>query len=163
LPEGKYEAIVAHGPECRIARVSFEVQSGRTTNQDIAIEHWVDQRKRGWYSGDSHIHANYGYGAWYNSPRTMLLQSAGEDLCVNNFMVANSDGNGVFDREYFLGRPDPASDGRTILYWNQEFRATLWGHMTLLNLKHVVEPIYTGFQNTSQPWDVPTNADVGDL
>lgn len=163
LPEGKYEAIVAHGPEYRVARVPFEIQSGRTTNQAIAMERWVDQRARGWYSGESHIHANYGYGVWYNSPRTMLLQSAGEDLCVNNFMVANSDGNGVFDREYFLGRPDPASDGRTILYWNEEFRATLWGHMTLLNLKHIVEPIYTGFQNTSQPWDAPSNSDVADL
>jgi hypothetical protein len=43
----------------------------------------------------------------------MLMQSAGEDLCVSNFMVANSGGNGVFDREHFRGHPDPLSDGRT--------------------------------------------------
>ena len=78
-------------------------------------------------------------------------------------MVANSDGDGVFDREYFRGRPDPLSDGRTVLYWNEEFRSTLWGHMTLLNLTHLVEPIFTGFLHTTQPWDVPTNADVADL
>ena len=74
---------------------------------------------------------------------------------VGNFMVANSDGDGVFDREFFRGRPDPLSTARTVLYWNQEFRSTIWGHMTLLNLQHVVEPIFTGFLGTTNPWDVP--------
>ena len=78
-------------------------------------------------------------------------------------MVANSDGDGVFDREYFRGRPDPLSNERTILSWNEEFRSTLWGHMTLLNLDHLVEPLFTGFAHTTQPWDVPTNGDVADL
>ncbi|WP_410963647.1 hypothetical protein, partial [Salmonella sp. SAL4455] len=79
------------------------------------------------YSGESHIHANYGYGHWYNSPRSMMAQCSGEDLIVCNFMVANSDGDGVFDREYFRGRPDPLSSDSIVLYWNQEFRSTIWG------------------------------------
>ena len=77
-------------------------------------------------------------------------------------MVANSDGDGVFDREFFRGRPDPLSTEQLVLYWNQEFRATIWGHMTLVNLKHLVEPIFTGFLRTTHPWDVPTNADIAD-
>jgi hypothetical protein len=92
----------------------------------------------------------------------MLLQCAGEDLAVCNLMVANSDSNGIYDREHFRGRPDPLSDERTVLYWNEEFRSTIWGHMTLLNLKHVVEPVYTGFLHTTYPYDVPTNSDVAD-
>ena len=48
----------------------------------------------------------------------MRLQCSGEDLTIANFMVANSDGDGVFDREFFLGRPDPLSTDRNILYWN---------------------------------------------
>jgi len=163
LPEGRYELSVARGPEYRIARATIEVRPGRTTTQTVALERWTDQRARGWYSGESHIHANYTYGYWYNSPRTMLLQCAGEDLGVSNFMVANANGDGIYDREYFRGRPDPLSDGRTVLYWNEEFRSTVWGHMTLLQLKHLVEPIDTGFPHTTQPYDVPTNADVADL
>jgi hypothetical protein len=31
--------------------------------------------------------------------------------------------------------------------------------MTLLNLKQLVEPIFTGFKGTTNPYDVPTNAD----
>ena len=77
-------------------------------------------------------------------------------------MVANSDGNGAFDREYFRGRPDPRSAGRSVLYWNEEFRSTIWGHMTLVNLSSLVEPVYTGFANTTNPLDVPTNSDVAD-
>ena len=92
----------------------------------------------------------------------MLAQSAGEDLIVSNFMVANSDTDGVFDREYFRGSPDPLSNDETILYWNQEFRSTIWGHLTLLNLKQLVEPIFTGFTHTTNPHDFPTNADIAD-
>jgi hypothetical protein len=163
LPEGPYEVSAARGPEYRLARANVEIRAGRTTTQTVPLERWTDQRARGWYSGESHIHANYGYGPWYNSPGTMLLQCAGEDLGASNFMVANSDGDGVFDREYFRGRPDPLSDARTVLYWNEEFRSTSWGHMTLLKLKHLVEPIDTGFLHTTYPYDVPTNADVADF
>jgi hypothetical protein len=163
LPAGDYRVSAAHGPEFLAAAEACTVVPGRTTHLTITLRRWTDPRARGWYSGESHIHANYGYGPWYNSPATMLEQCAGEDLRVANFMVANSDGGGVFDREYFRGRPDALSDDRTLLYWNEEFRSTIWGHMTLLNLEHLVEPIYTGFLHTAQPWDAPSNADIADL
>jgi hypothetical protein len=162
LPAGGYQIKVAKGPEYRVAKAAFEIRGGATTTLKVELERWCDQAGRNWYSGENHIHANYGYGAWYNSPRTMLAQCSGEDLRVGNFMVANSDGDGVFDREFFRGRPDPLSNERLVLYWNQEFRATIWGHMTLLNLQHLVEPIFTGFLRTTHPWDVPTNADIAD-
>jgi TolB protein len=162
LPEGHYQLKAAKGPEYRVARAEFEVKAGQTTSLKVALTRWTDQAARDWYSGENHIHANYGYGTWYNSPRTMFAQCSGEDLRVGNFMVANSDGDGVFDREFFRGGPDPLSSDRLVLYWNEEFRATIWGHMTLLNLRHLVEPIFTGFLRTTHPWDVPTNADIAD-
>ena len=79
-----------------------------------------------------------------------------------NFVVANSDTDGIFDREFFRGRPDPLSSAEHVLYWNEEFRATLWGHLTLVNLKQVVEPVMTGFKDTTNPWDIPTNADIAE-
>src|SRR3989454_11134219 len=117
-------------------------------------------RSRGWFSGENHIHANYGYGAWYTTPASILDMCEGEDLNVCNLMVANSDGDGVFDREFFRGRLDARSTSRTLLYWNQEFRSTIWGHMTFANLGQLVEPIFTGFKDTTNPWAVPTNADL---
>jgi hypothetical protein len=163
LPEGRYQLKAARGPEYRVARVDFEIRPEQTTTIGVELVRWTHEEEQGWYSGESHIHANYGYGHWYNSPETMLQQLSGEDLRVGNFMVANSDGDGVFDREFFRGRPDPLSNDQTVLYWNQEFRSTIWGHMTLLSLRHLVEPIFTGFLRTTHPWDVPTNADIADL
>jgi len=90
----------------------------------------------------------------------MADMCAGEDLNVCNFMVANSDGDGVFDREYFRGRPDPQSTPGTILYWNEEFRSTIWGHLTLVNLKQVVEPVFTGFKDTTNPYDIPSMSNI---
>src|SRR5262249_48906414 len=40
--------------------------------------------------------------------------------------------------------------------------STIWGHMTLVNLRQVVEPVFTGFKDTTNPDDVPTNADAAD-
>ncbi|HZN37028.1 MAG TPA: CehA/McbA family metallohydrolase [Pirellulaceae bacterium] len=162
LPIGEYTVAAARGPEHRSVRQTFTVRQGESAKVTLRIERWTNQRSAGWVSGENHIHANYGYGHWYNSPATMRLQCEGEDLTVANFMVANSDGDGVFDREFFLGRPDPLSTERTILYWNEEFRSTIWGHMTLLNLKRLVVPIFTGFRHTTHPHDVPTNADIAD-
>jgi TolB protein len=126
----------------------------------VPVERWTDMAARGWFSGENHIHANYGYGAWYNTPQTILEQIEGEDLNVANLVVANSDGNGVFDREFFRGKLDPLSTPRHLLWWNEEFRSTLWGHMTLFHLPQVIEPVFTGFKDTTNPWDIPTNGDI---
>jgi hypothetical protein len=159
LPAGEYQLRIWRGPEYAVLRQDLKVEDGKTVEVAAKLERWFDAASFNLYSGENHIHANYGYGEWYNTPETMLLQCEGEDLNVCNFMVANSDGDGVFDRPFFRGRPDPLSKPRTILYWNEEYRSTIWGHMTLLNLKHLVEPIFTGFKGTTNPYDVPTNAD----
>jgi hypothetical protein len=162
VPAGAYTLRAWHGPEFRPVSVSFTVEPGKPVEQIVKLYRYANPAAQGWYSGENHIHANYGYGEWYNSPPTMLEQCAGEDLRVCNFMVANSDGDGIFDREFFRGQPDRLSNGETILYWNQEFRSTIWGHMTLVNLRQLVEPIMTGFKDTTNPWDVPTNSDIAD-
>jgi len=162
LPEGKYEVVAWRGPEHRVFRTEIELEGGKRRVLDVKLERWTDAWSRGWFSGENHIHANYGYGAWYNTPASILDMCEGEDLNVCNLMVANSDGDGVFDREFFRGGLDVRSTPRTLLYWNQEFRSTIWGHMTFANLGQLVEPIFTGFKDTTNPWDVPTNADLAD-
>ncbi len=162
VPAGKHILRAFRGLEYRPLERQIELAPGQNLNVTLELDHWNDPAARSWYSGESHIHANYGYGHWYNTPETMREQLEGEGLKVANFMVANSDGDGVFDREFFRGAPDPLSSSETVLYWNEEFRATLWGHMTLLNLKRLVEPFFTGFRDTTNPLDTPTNADIAD-
>ena len=160
LPFGSYEVVAWRGPEHRVFRQEFEMKAANGSALEVKLERWTDSWSRGWFSGENHIHANYGYGAWYNTPASILDLCEGEDLNVGNLVVANSDGEGVFDREFFRGQPDARSTARTLLYWNQEFRSTIWGHMTFANLGQLVEPIFTGFKDTTNPWDIPTNADL---
>ena len=159
-PAGDYELQVFRGPEYRPWRKSVRIEKAKELELTINLERWTNQSERSWWSGENHIHANYGYGEWYNTPATILRQCQGEDLNVCNAVIANSDGEAIFDREFFRGQVDPRSTDRHIMYWGQEFRATLWGHMTLSNLAQLVEPIMTGFQGTTNPWDVPTNSDI---
>ena len=162
LPAGKFTLQAWHGPEYFVHKQDLEIAAGETREASLAMERWVNMPENGWFSGENHIHANYGYGAWHNDPFTIRDQCEGENLHVANAVVANSDGDGVFDRQYFLGRPDPMSAPRTLLYWNEEFRSTIWGHLTLGHLSQLVEPVFTGFQDTTNPWDVPTNGDIAD-
>jgi hypothetical protein len=162
VPAGRVHVHASHGPEYRLAHAEIDVAAGKTTTLRMELERWTDPSARGWYCGENHIHANYGYGQWYNTPEEMRRMVEAEGLNVANFVVANSDTDGVFDREFFRGRPDSNSGPRNVLYWNEEFRATLWGHLTLVNLKQLVEPIFTGFLDTTNPWDVPTNSDAMD-
>jgi len=162
LPAGTYQLAGYRGPEYMVFTKKITVAEGQSRNLTVEAERWVHMANDGWYSGELHIHANYGYGAWFNTPETMRQQCAGEDLNVCNFMVANSDSDIVYDRSFFRGGPDPLSTSENILYWNQEFRSTNWGHMTLVNLKQVVEPVFTGFAGTTNPWDTPSNADIAD-
>ncbi len=159
LPAGTYEITAWRGPEHQVFRMEVQLEAGKSKDLEVRPGRWTDAWSRGWFSGENHIHANYGYGAWYNTPASILNMCEGEDLNVGNLMVANSDGDGVFDTEFFRGRLDARSTPRTLLYWNQEFRSTIWGHMTFGNLSQLVEPIFTGFKDTRNPWDVPTNAD----
>ena len=162
VPAGTYRLKVYRGPEYRVVSREIAIVAGETREVTVELERWVHMAKAGWYSGELHIHANYGYGTWFNTPETMRRQCVGEDLNVCNFMVANSDADVVYDRPFFRGGPDPLSTPETILYWNQEFRSTIWGHMTLVNLQQVVEPVFTGFEGTTNPWDWPSNADIAD-
>ena len=114
-----------HGPEFRPLVREFDVAANRETDLNLSLERWTDPTSRGWHSGENHIHANYGYGQWYSTPATMLAQCAGEDLHVCNFVVVNSDTDGIFDREFFRGRLDSVSTDQTLRYWNQEFLSTI--------------------------------------
>jgi hypothetical protein len=162
VPAGDYVVQVRRGIEYRLAVTTGKVGAGEIGEATLELPRWTEPAAEGWWSGENHVHANYGYGEWYNTPVTILRQCQGEGLNVCNAVIANSDGEAIFDREFFLGQVDPLSTEDTLMFWGQEFRATLWGHMTLSNLSQLVEPIMTGFLDTTNPWDVPTNTDIAE-
>ena len=125
-----YEFVIAEG------RISAEdLRDGGIT---IPLARWSSLAEQGWYSGDIHIH--------HISPKTCRLEMEAEDLDVANILTSDF----TFDQLEFEGHLNPYSSGRRLIYVNQEFRNDHLGHLCLLNLKKLVEPV-----KTMQPYEYP--------
>ncbi len=121
-----------------------------------------DLEARGWYSGDLHVHMNYG-GMYRNDPTRLALQARAEDLHVVENLIVNKEGR-VPDVEWFRPGPDPASRPGTLIVHGEEFHTSYWGHVGLLGLtEHLVLPGYTAYTNTGVATLQPTNARVFDI
>ena len=102
------------------------------------LTRWSSLADRGWYSGDIHIH--------HISPKTCRVEMEAEDLDVANILTSDF----TVDQSEFEGRVNRYSSGRRLIYVNQEFRNNHLGHMCLLNLKRLIEPV-----KTMQAYDYP--------
>jgi hypothetical protein len=76
-----------------------------------------------------------------------------EDLNVANILTSDF----TRDRAEFEGKLNTYSSGKSLIYVNQEFRSDHFGHMCLLNLKQLIEPVAT-----RQPYAYPLHAQVCD-
>jgi hypothetical protein len=132
-----YEFIIAEG----------RITPGNVREEGIVIplSRWSSLADHGWYSGDIHIH--------HISPKTCHLEMDAEDLDVANILTSDF----TMDQSEFEGKVNRYSSGRRIIYVNQEFRNDHLGHMCLLNLKRLIEPL-----KTMQPYDYPLHLRVCD-
>lgn len=83
LPVGKYEIVVAKGPEYRIEQQTFDIQDNRTKTMRIELRRWADLPGKGWYSGDNHIH--YIRNKKSDDPNLLVFTQA-EDVHVANIL-----------------------------------------------------------------------------
>jgi hypothetical protein len=75
------------------------------------LQKWFEFGKEKWYSGDCHVH--------YIDPPTALLEMKAEDLNVCNILTS-----------------DPTNDQDRFRYREDQL-----GHLILLNLKKLIEPV----------------------
>lgn len=162
VPAGTVQIEVWRGPEFRIARAEVTVPARHRAVRRIVLERLADLPSRGWWSGDLHVHMNYG-GAYRNTPRHLAFQARAEDLHVVENLIVNKEQR-IPDIEYFRVDPDPASGPGLLLVHDQEYHTSYWGHTGLLGLReHYVLPEYAGYPNTAAASLYPMNADVADL
>ena len=162
LPVGEASLEVWRGFEYEPVSRSVEVRAGEHTIVEVQLDRWIDMAAEGWYSGDNHIHPNYG-GHYFITPADLGDKARAEDLNVANGMIANYWGNSrVEDLEHFLGRPHPHPHGdpRTIVYYNEEYRPSYFAHLSLLNLVELITPFYIGSVGTAHHALYPDNAHV---
>ena len=169
LPAGPAQIWVTRGLEYPIAERTVDISAADTHELTVPIERWVDMFSAGWYSGDNHIHSNLTIRDYRNVPGDIVLMARAEDLNVSNLLVSNYGGTpsfdwieGFWDQKFFEGKPHGLSQGRTILYWNEEFRSTVYGHISVINLKELVTPMFSGFRGTPHFEDYPPIADIAD-
>jgi TolB protein len=128
----------------------------------VALQRLVDLPRAGWYSGDLHVHMNYG-GAYRNSPLRLRRQAEAEDLHVVENLIVNKEGR-IPDVHYFSGGVDRISSRATLIAHGQEYHTSYWGHTGLLGLeRNLILPGYAGYVNTGAASLHPTNAAVMDL
>jgi len=136
---------VIKGYEYAIAEGDLTSEALRDGVFTIPLERWSDISSRGWWSGDVHIH--------HISPKTCRLEMDAEDLNVANILT--SDFTADYDR--FEGKVNAHSGANRLIYVSQEFRNHELGHMCLLNLKNLVEPVIG-----VQPYHYPLHLGVCD-
>ena len=158
LPAGPARILVVHGFEHSPVTLDLDLEP-EENRVEVVPGPGIDCQARGWYSGDIHIHLNLVHKTLDQLVLTQdaLLQAEAEDLDVSNLLVCNSLGSITFDRDRFTGSLHPLSTRERLLYWNEEVRASLYGHLAALNLKEFLEPNFTGFRNTDHAFDYPSN------
>ena len=144
LPDGRYRVTCARGPETVPETIDLVVD-GRPVEVRHTVVRWIDPSRRGWWSGDHHIHA--AGCAHYESPTEgvepidMLRQCMGEDLKVGCCLTWGP----CFDyqKRFFTGKPDDVSRPPYLLRYDVEvsgFGSHVSGHLNLLRLTEQIPP-----------------------
>lgn len=109
----------------------------------VDLPRWTDLRSEGWMAADAHLH--------FERPdpgedERWLALLAGDDLAFAHFLVlrGGNDGAGVWAAQYAYGDEGRARAGGRWLVPGQEYRDPAQGHVTLLGIDEVIEPISTG-------------------
>lgn len=160
LPAGAAIIEAAKGFQYRPQKKELQIRAGQTQAVTLKLERVTDLQAKGWYSGDNHLHMNYG-GVYAETPESLLSEADAEDLDVVNDFPTNHNTR-LIDEQYFIGKPDPRSTPDRILYFNEEYRPNFAGHMGLLNMKQYFFPVYHGYTGTPYAADYPTNAQALD-
>ena len=154
LPPGRIRLEFHGGIETIPQRVAVDADS--ISELTVQIPQWIDMVSRGWYSGDSHVHLHTG-GPIPVTVANARLAARAEGVNYVNLCVSNNVGNDIRDAELITGKPHPESTDRHLLVFGEEMRSTIYGHMQFFGIKRLVEPQYTGFDDTPIRNDFPAN------
>jgi len=168
--EGSFEVEVPVGPVSLVAVKGFEhvpvertvqITEGGVTEITLDFDYLIDMQARGWYSGSTHVHANYG-GNLHNSLENLMMMSAAEDQDIVLEQIANKD-NRILDYQYFVpgGGAHPLSTNDRVLVVGQEYRPPFYGHVFMFGMReHLISPFTTGYEGTGIESLYPSNTDM---
>ena len=147
LPPGEYTAVVQRGPEYRVDKHPFRVTAdGVSQRLDFQLRRWIHAARRGWFSGDHHVHAagcaHYDSPTEGVTPGDMMRHILGEDLNVG--CVLSWGPCWYTQKRYFEGKVSDLSRPNYLMRYDVEvsgFPSSHAGHLCLLKL---IEDDYPG-------------------
>jgi hypothetical protein len=140
LPPGDYRFTVNRGPEYLPQVMSVKVPKAENHTVEIDLKRWIHIAKRGWYSGDHHVHA--AGCAHYDSPTEgvgpddMMRHILGEDLNVG--CVLSWGPCWYTQKQFFEGEVSDLSTPDYLMRYDVEvsgFPSSHAGHLCLLKLQ----------------------------
>jgi TolB protein len=162
VPAGTVTIDVTRGPEYRPAHRDVTLAAGASDSVRVSLVRLANLSQEGYWSGDLHVHMNYG-GTYRNTPAHLVLQARAEDLHVVENLVVNKEQR-IPDIAYWQTGKDAASTKDYVLYHGQEFHTGFWDHTGILGLRdHYLLPDYAGDPNTALASAYPPNAVIADL
>jgi hypothetical protein len=126
---------------------------------DVRLKRWINMRERGWYSGQTHIHTtDSGMPVQFSEFWPVVSQA--EDFGVSYVLTLKGEWNShaVYADEYPMGQVASASTPDHIIAYGQEYRSNPYGHVALLGLDRLIEPISSGAVGELAGADYPPNA-----
>jgi TolB protein len=162
VPAGQTIVEVWRGPQWHTLSRVVNARPGTTTTVSMKVWPLANLRESGWWSGDVHVHMNYG-GAYRNTPEHLALQARAEGLHVVENLVVNKEQR-IPDIAYWSQTPLLTSPDLIIATGQELHTSGPWGHASALGLKdHYLLPDFAGYAGTAFASPVPTNAQQFDL
>jgi len=159
LPPGEYSFVVNRGPEYLPQRINVTVPNTAEHFVDVNLKRWIHVAKRGWFSGDHHVHAagcgHYDSPTEGVGPEAMMRHILGEDLNVG--CVLSWGPCWYTQKQHFNGQVSALSTRDYLMRYDVEvsgFPSSHAGHLCLLKL---TEDDYPGTTRLEQwpSWTLP--------
>ncbi len=156
-PAGKTIRIY-HGYEYRPVEMSVP-ENGIV---DVKLHRWTDMASKGWYSGQTHIHTT-DIGMPVNFSHNWPMLARAEDLKVSNILTLKGEWEiPIYANEYPMGIVPWASDDEYIITYAEEYRSNPYGHLCLLGIDELIEPVSSGTLGELLGPDYPPNTYILD-
>jgi hypothetical protein len=164
LPSGPTDVVVERGTEYRPTRLSVDVPRHGVAEIEVTLERWIRLGEQGWYAGNTHVH----YDEKETRPLDRLrLDPRVEDLPVLVVSVLQRWELAYASNVFPIGRHEVSTPEHIIEIGeesrhNQGARAIGYGHIMLLNIERLVEPMSRGVLVDDASPDYPPLIDACD-
>ena len=164
VPSGQADIVVERGTEYRPLRRTVRVPARGSIELDLTLERWARLAESGWYAGNTHIH----YDQFETRPLERLqLDPRVEDLPVFIVSVLQRRELAYASNVFPIGRhalstPEHVIDVGEESRHNDEPFHIGYGHIMLVNIQQLVEPMSRGILVDDASPDYPPLVDACD-